>query len=38
MGFLQSQETLTTIEWILRAIIAFLFLLTIAKLLGQRTI
>ncbi|MGH4122247.1 MAG: DUF421 domain-containing protein [Clostridium sp.] len=38
MNFLQSQETLTTIEWILRAIIAFFFLLTIAKLLGQRTI
>jgi uncharacterized membrane protein YcaP (DUF421 family) len=38
MDFLQGQETLTTIEWILRAIIAFFFLLTIAKLLGQRTI
>lgn len=38
MNFLQGQETLTTIEWILRAIIAFFFLLTVAKLLGQRTI
>lgn len=38
MDFLQSQETLTTIEWILRAIIAFFFLLVVAKLLGQRTI
>ncbi|MBU3107908.1 DUF421 domain-containing protein [Clostridium gasigenes] len=38
MDFLQGQETLTTIEWILRAIIAFFFLLTVAKLLGQRTI
>ncbi|MBB6713223.1 DUF421 domain-containing protein [Clostridium gasigenes] len=38
MAFLQGQETLTTIEWILRAIIAFFFLLTVAKLLGQRTI
>ena len=38
MDFLYSQETLTTIEWILRAIIAFFFLLTIAKLLGQRSI
>jgi uncharacterized membrane protein YcaP (DUF421 family) len=38
MDFLQSQETLTTIQWILRAVIAFFFLLTVAKLLGQRTI
>ena len=38
MDFLQGQETLTTIEWIFRAIIAFFFLLTVAKLLGQRTI
>ncbi|MFA6941357.1 MAG: DUF421 domain-containing protein [Clostridiaceae bacterium] len=38
MDFLQGQETLTTIEWILRAVIAFLFLLAVAKLLGQRTI
>ena len=38
MDFLQGQETLTTIEWILRAIIAFFFLLTVVKLLGQRTI
>ncbi|MCB2293242.1 DUF421 domain-containing protein [Clostridium algoriphilum] len=38
MDFLQGQETLTTIEWILRAIIAFFFLLTVAKILGQRTI
>ncbi|MBU3160759.1 DUF421 domain-containing protein [Clostridium frigoris] len=38
MDFLQPQETLTIIQWILRAIIAFLFLLTVAKLLGQRTL
>ncbi len=38
MNFLQGQETLTTIEWILRAIIAFFFLVTVTKLLGQRTI
>jgi uncharacterized membrane protein YcaP (DUF421 family) len=38
MDFLQGQETLTAIEWILRAIIAFFFLLIVAKLLGQRTI
>lgn len=38
MDFLYSQETLTTLDWILRAIIAFFFLLIIAKLLGQRSI
>lgn len=38
MDFLQGQEMLTTIEWILRAGIAFFFLLAVAKLLGQRTI
>ena len=38
MDFLQGQETLTSFEWILRAIIAFFFLLIIAKLLGQRAI
>lgn len=38
MDFLQGQQTLTTIEWILRAIIAFFFLVVVAKLLGQRTI
>ena len=38
MDFLYSQDTLTSFEWILRAIIAFFFLLIIAKLLGQRSI
>ncbi|HZG70077.1 MAG TPA: DUF421 domain-containing protein [Chondromyces sp.] len=38
MDFFHSQETLTTIEWILRAIVAFFFLLVVAKVLGQRTI
>ena len=38
MDFLQSQESLTTVEWALRAIIAFFFLLAVAKLLGQRAI
>jgi len=38
MDFLQGQETLTTIEWILRAVIAFFFLVAVAKVLGQRTI
>lgn len=38
MNFLQGQETLTNMDWILRAIISFFFLLTIAKILGQRTL
>ena len=38
MDFLYSQETLTAIDWALRAIIAFLLLLTVAKLLGQRSL
>lgn len=38
MDFFQSQETLTAIEWILRAIVAFFFLLIVAKILGQRAI
>ncbi|MCH1958909.1 DUF421 domain-containing protein [Romboutsia hominis] len=38
MNFLNGQETLSTIDWILRAIIAFFFLLAIAKLLGHRSI
>lgn len=38
MSFLQGKETLTTVEWALRAIIAYFFLLAIARVLGQRTI
>ncbi|MDQ0242822.1 uncharacterized membrane protein YcaP (DUF421 family) [Bacillus fengqiuensis] len=38
MDFFQSQETLTAIEWILRAVIAFFFLLIVARILGQRAI
>jgi uncharacterized membrane protein YcaP (DUF421 family) len=38
MDFLQSQETLTTIEWILRAVVGFFFLMIVAKVLGQRAI
>ncbi len=38
MGFFQGQETLTTVEWILRAIVAFFFLVIVAKVLGQRAI
>ncbi len=38
MDFLYSQETLSSLDWVLRAIIAFFFLLTVAKLLGQRSL
>ncbi|MED4403344.1 DUF421 domain-containing protein [Metabacillus fastidiosus] len=38
MDFFQSQETLTITEWTLRAIVAFFFLVIVAKLLGQRAI
>ncbi|WP_342433161.1 DUF421 domain-containing protein [Neobacillus sp. FSL H8-0543] len=38
MDFFQSQETLTALEWILRAVVGFFFLVIVAKLLGQRTI
>jgi uncharacterized membrane protein YcaP (DUF421 family) len=38
MSFLQGKETLTAVEWALRAIIAYFFLLAIARVLGQRTI
>lgn len=38
MSFLYGQEMLTNIDWILRAIIAFFFLLTIGKFLGQRAL
>ena len=38
MSFLQGKETLTTVEWALRAIIAYFFLLVVARILGQRTI
>ncbi|HBC92790.1 MAG TPA: hypothetical protein DCZ10_07765 [Pelotomaculum sp.] len=38
MGFLHSQESLSTLQWALRGLLGYLFLLFIAKLLGQRTI
>jgi uncharacterized membrane protein YcaP (DUF421 family) len=38
MYFLQSQETLTTLEWTLRAVIAYFFLVLVAKAMGQRSI
>jgi len=38
MDFFNGQESLTTIQWILRAIISYFFLLFAAKLLGRRSI
>ena len=38
MDFLQAQETLNFMEWILRAVIGFFFMLIVAKLIGQRAI
>ena len=36
--FFHGQESLTAMQWILRAIIAFFFLLIAAKIMGQRSI
>lgn len=38
MDFFQAQETLTTIEWMLRAVVSFFFLVIVARVLGQRAI
>lgn len=38
MDFFHSQETLTTFEWTLRAIISYFFLIFLVKLMGQRSI
>lgn len=38
MDFFESQESLTIIEWILRSIFSFFYLLVITKLMGQRSI
>lgn len=38
MSFLGSKESLTVLEWALRAIVAYFFLLVVARVLGQRTI
>ena len=38
MDFFHSQESLTSIQWILRAIIAFFFLIIVAKIMGHRSI
>ena len=38
MDFFHSQESLTTIQWVLRAIISYVFLLFATKLMGRRSI
>ncbi|RDU37729.1 hypothetical protein DRW41_07830 [Neobacillus piezotolerans] len=38
MDFYQMDETLSTLEWILRAVVGFVFLVVVAKVLGQRAI
>ncbi|WP_175987896.1 DUF421 domain-containing protein [Bacillus sp. Marseille-Q1617] len=38
MDFFASQESLTAVQWILRAVVGFFFLVIIAKLMGQRSI
>lgn len=38
LDFFMGQDTLTTVEWILRSITGFVFLLLAAKLMGQRSI
>lgn len=38
MDFFHSQETLTSIQWILRAIFSFIFLLLATKIMGERSI
>lgn len=38
MDFFVSQESLTLVEWALRAIVAFIFLVVLAKIMGQRSI
>lgn len=38
LDFFSSQESLTWFEWVLRAVIGFIFLLIVARALGQRTI
>ncbi|MFD2614974.1 DUF421 domain-containing protein [Paenibacillus gansuensis] len=38
MDFIKSQESLTALEWILRSIVGFIFLIIAAKMMGQRSI
>ncbi|WP_338448939.1 DUF421 domain-containing protein [Niallia oryzisoli] len=38
MEFFHGQESLTTLQWVLRAVVTYLFLLLSAKIMGQRSI
>ena len=38
LDFFHSQESLTAVQWILRAIISFFFLLLVTKIMGQRSL
>lgn len=38
MDFIQGQHSLTAMEWVLRAVVAFFFLVIVAQILGQRAI
>ena len=38
MEFFHSQESLTTIQWILRAVFSFIFLIVATKVMGERSI
>ncbi|PWW31060.1 uncharacterized membrane protein YcaP (DUF421 family) [Cytobacillus oceanisediminis] len=38
MDFFQGQQTLTAMEWGLRAVVAYFFLVIVARILGQRAI
>lgn len=38
MDFFYSQESLTAVQWVLRAVISFFFLLIVTKIMGQRSL
>ncbi|MGG3197586.1 DUF421 domain-containing protein [Priestia aryabhattai] len=38
MDFFYSQESLTALQWVLRAVISFFFLLIVTKIMGQRSL
>lgn len=38
LDFFYSQESLTAVQWILRAVISFFFLLIVTKIMGQRSL
>jgi uncharacterized membrane protein YcaP (DUF421 family) len=38
LDFFQSHESLSILEWVYRAVVGFVFLVVVAKLLGQRTL